>query len=296
MKGGIPKGSIMNTTLEIVNKNLNDCSNEELVEQYKQDYNLTPLRVLYTRNKHQLNILSEEMLITLLQNGYQDVKAPLFHLVSNNNLKGSDEVLVLLAQDGNQKARDIISIKYVEFVKRTVLQLKKRGRYNRGDDDEDMIQSGYEGFYKAIRDFKIEKKRPFKIFVQHVIKRHIDSIISRSGNNKLRTLNDAFSYHSPVSKNDSENTFEQLLKSEEYQPEQHLLVEETFWELWETLSETEKSVCWYYSEDYSYEEIGKIVFRETHPAAEAQIKAVDNTMQRIKKKREDFIKMTKKTR
>lgn len=286
----------MNNTVQSKTKYLNDLTNEELLEQYKQEYNLTPLRVLYSRNKENLSLLSEDMLITLLQNGYQDTKHILFSNIKSNNYKGSDEVLVLLAQEGDDEAKNIISVKYVEFVKKSVLQLKKRGRYNRGDDDDDLIQSGYIGFFKAIRDFKIEKKRPFKIFVQHVIKRHIDSIISRSGNNKLRTLNDAFSYHSPVSKNDSENTFEQLLKSEEFQPEHHLLVEETFWELWETLSETEKCVCWYYSEDYSYEEIGKIVFRETHPTTEAQIKAVDNTMQRIKTKREDFIEMMKKSK
>lgn len=286
----------MNNTVQLKTKYLNDLTNEELLEQYKQEYNLTPLRVLYSRNKENLSLLSEDMLITLLQNGYQDTKQILFSNIKSNNYKGPDEILVLLAQEGDEEAKDIISVKYVEFVKKSVLQLKKRGRYNRGDDDDDLIQSGYIGFFKAIRDFKIEKKRPFKIFVQHVIKRHIDSIISRSGNNKLRTLNDAFSYHSPVSKNDSENTFEQLLKSEEFQPEHHLLVEETFWELWETLSETEKCVCWYYSEDYSYEEIGKIVFRETHPTTEAQIKAVDNTMQRIKTKREDFIETMKKSK
>ncbi|WP_341285513.1 sigma factor, partial [Priestia megaterium] len=286
----------MNTVIEKQTKQLTDLSNEELVELYREEYNVTPLRILYSRNKQNLSTLSEDMLVVLLQNGYTDVKENLYDLVKVNKYNTSDEVLVIMSQDGIEDAKDIISVQYVDFVKRTVLQLKKRGRYNRGDDDDDLIQSGYIGFCKAIRDFKIEKKRPFKIFVQHVIKRHIDSIISRSGNNKLRTLNDAFSYHSPVSKNDSENTFEQLLKSEEYQPEHHLIVEETFWELWETLSETEKCVCWYYSEDYSYEEIGKIVFRDTHPTIEAQIKAVDNTMQRVKTKREDYIEMLKKSK
>lgn len=286
----------MNMSVENEVKQLIDLSNEELLEQYKLDYNLTLLRILYTRNKENLCNLTEEMLVVLLQNGYSDVKPIVFDMVTSNNYKGSDEILVMLTQEGDSIAKEIISIKYVDFVKKAVLQLKKRGRYNRGDEDDDLVQSGYIGFYKAIRDFKIEKKRPFKIFVQHVIKRHIDSIISRSGNNKLRTLNESFSYHSPVSKNDSENTFEQLLKSEEFQPEHHLFVEETFWEIFETFSETEKYVLWYYSEDYSYEEIGSIVFRDSHPTNEARIKAVDNSMQRIKTKREDYIALMKKSK
>ena len=294
MKGGNPLGNSMKIEFEKETKALIHKTNEELLQTYKEESSITPLRLLYSRNKENLTNLTEEMLIALLQNGYSSIKTVLYDIVRLNNYKTIDEILVSMAQDGIEDAKDIISVKYVEFVKKTVLQHKKRGRYNRGDDDDDLIQSGYIGFCKAIRDFKIEKKRPFKIFAQHVIRRHIDSIISRSGNNKLKTLNDAFSYHSPVSKNDSENTFEQLLKSEEFQPEHHLIVEENFWEIWETLSETEKHVIWYYSEDYSYEEIGKLVFRDTHSTIEAQIKAVDNSMQRVKTKREDYINMLKK--
>ncbi|MGF7535740.1 sigma factor [Bacillus mexicanus] len=277
----------------ILQKSLSTLSNEELLDLYKEHNDLTPLRLLYTKNKDNLNMLNEDMLIALLQNGYQDVKALLFKLALENNYQCTDETLVLLAQEEDQDAREIIAVKYIDFVKRTV---KRKGRYNRGDQEEDLIQSGYIGFYKAIRDFKIERKRPFKIFVQHVINFHIQSIISRAGSNKMKTLNEAYSYHSPVCKNDSENTFEHLLKSEDFRPEHHLITTETFWEVWNTFSETEKSVCWYYAEDYSYEEIGKIVFRKTHPTVEAQIKAVDNTMQRIKSKREDFIKQLKKSK
>lgn len=284
----------MNNTKEnISQKSLSNLSNEELFELYKESFELTPLRLLYTKNQDNLALLTEDMLVALLQNGYEDAKKTLFNLVIENNYQCSDESLVLLAQENDQVAREMIAVKYIDFVKRTV---KRKGRYNRGDQEEDLIQSGYIGFYKAIRDFKIDRKRPFKIFVQHVINRHIESIISRAGSNKMKTLNEAYSYHSPVSKNDSENTFEHLLKSEDFRPEHHLITNETFWEVWNTFSETEKYVCWYYAEDYSYEEIGEIVFRTTHPTVEAQIKAVDNTMQRIKSKREDFIKQLKKSK
>ncbi|MGN5650634.1 sigma factor [Bacillus sp. Brlt_9] len=271
-------------------------SDNELLEMYKETFDVTLLRIMYSRNKENLSNLSEEMLIVLLQNSYENVKPVIYNLVKENNYESSDESLAIMAQEGDSIAKEVIALRYVEYVKKVVIALKKRGRYNRGDDDEDLIQSGYIGFFKAIRDFKIEKKRPFRIFVQHVIKRHIDSIISRSSNNKLRTLNDAFSYHSPVSNNDSENTFEQLLRSEEFQPEHHLVEIETFWEMWELLSETEKSVLWYYSEDYAYEEIGHFVFRDTHSTVDKQIKAVDNTMQRIKTKRIEFIEAMKKSK
>ena len=233
------------------------------------------------------------MLVALLQNGFTETRPLLFELALENKYEVCDEILVLMSQAGDLTAKTILDNKYIEPVKNIVNQLHKRGRYNRGDDFEDLIQSGYLGYYKAVRDFKIEKKRPFRIFLPYVVKRHIESIISRSGNNKLRALNEAFSYHSPVNNNDTESTFEQMLSSEEYQPEKELFIIETFWELWEMFSETEKSVLWYYAEDYSYEEIGKIVFCDSHPTIEAQIKAVDNTIQRIKTKREDFVKMSK---
>lgn len=254
---------------------------------------MTSLRVLYAKNRKNLDVLSEEMLVALLQNGFEEVRPLLFEMATTNNYEVCDEILVLMSQSGDQTAKTILDNKYIEPVRDIVNQLHRRGRYNRGDDFEDLIQSGYLGYYKAVRDFKIEKKRPFRIFLPYVVKRHIESIISRSGNNKLRALNEAFSYHSPVNNNDTESTFEQMLSSEEYQPEKELFIVETFWELWEMFSETEKSVLWYYAEDYSYEEIGKIVFCDSHPTIEAQIKAVDNTIQRIKTKREDFLNSSK---
>ena len=260
----------------------------ELYNKYLENEDLSILTYIYNKNFTDLTNLPEEILISFMEQNFEIGNA-LIDKAANLNYEVSDEVLCYLTNKGDEYAKDLLVHKYIKFVERVIKQLKNKGRYNRGYELDDLIQSGYIGFYKAMKDFKIEKRRPFKIFAQHVIIRHINSLISRSNNNKLKSLNDAFSYHTPIS-SDSEITYEQLLKSDEFSPESHIIKQQTFYEFWALLSDSERTVLWYFSESYSYEEIGSIVFGSTHSTPQKQIKAVDNTIQRINKKRDTYLK------
>ena len=158
-----------------------------------------------------------------------------------------------------------------------------------GEDDEDLYQHAYIAFLKSLKNFNLEKKRPFKVFIRHVVKRKIESLVEMSLNNKNQSLNSAFSFNLPITDSEEDGTFEQMLKAENAMVESKLIIEENLKEIWNMLTDVEKSVCWYYAEDLTYEQIGNLVYQNNNLSRAAKIKSVDNTVQRIKIKRDEFV-------
>lgn len=268
--------------------NIIAANNKQIIDEYLESRDSEKLEELYIKNKDCLYELPSEVLIDLYSSGY-DVKKTFSDKARIEDYAVSDEILCFLASNGDEYAKNYLVEKNIGFVKRVIKQLKNKGRYNSGYDLDDMIQSGYMGLYSAIKDFKIEKKIPFHMFARHVILRYMNSLITRSNNNKLKSLNGSFSFQTKVSP-DSTVTFEDMLRSESYSPTDQLIKKEMFYEFWDQLSETEQNVLWYFSESYTYEEIGEILFKDTHDTVKKQIKAVDNTIQRINKKRDIHFK------
>ena len=153
--------------------------------------------------------------------------------------------------------------------------LSEKKFFFRGFDTNDLVQEGIIGLFKSKEDYKIERKTKFKDFSRHVIEKHIGTLILRSSNYKNKVLNESFSYHSPIG-NDSEVTFEQLLKSDANLPEEKFVNKETFYAIWERLTDMEREVLNLYSLGLSYDEMGDLLGKKK--------KAIDNTIQRIRKK------------
>lgn len=247
-----------------------------------------PAYHLRWRWKDRIPSLSDDQLMLLIQTQSPAAKKEAYHRAKASDYKASDEVLVLMTQDGDDTAKEVLITGYIRNVEKNINRMEQQGRFLKSYDTDDLVHEGIIGLFKAIRDFKVEKRTKFKIFARHVIKKHIDSLILQSSNKKLGTLNDAFSYHTPIGGSESDLTFEQLLKSESYQPEDILIKHETFYALWENFTPLERVVLWYYAEDYSYQQIGDLAIPGNHKTDEQKRKTVDNTIQRFKKKRREY--------
>lgn len=226
--------------------------------------------------------LSDEQLTLLVQAGSLRARNELLDRYADQLEEATDEILILFAQNGNEYAKEVLIERFVPFVRATTRRLERKFYnifYYRGYDANDLFQEGIMGLFKAIDDFKIERKTRFKDFSKNVMERHIGTLIIRSDNYKNRALNQSFSYHTPIG-SDSEITFEQLLKTESHQPEDVTVNKETFGAIWDILTDMERKVLLLYETGLSYEEIGERVGKNK--------KAIDNTIQRYRKKGKQY--------
>ena len=66
-----------------------------------------------------------------------------------------DLQLVLRARNGHTASMDALMKRYTGFVR-----LKSSSYFLAGGDSEDLIQEGLIGLYKAVRDFRPDRRRP----------------------------------------------------------------------------------------------------------------------------------------
>ena len=92
--------------------------------------------------------------------------------MQNNLTTLTDEQLVMLSTEGNRAAEETILHRYKNYVKS-----KARTYYLIGADNDDVVQEGMIGLYKAIRDYKPEAQASFKSFAELCITRQIITAI-----------------------------------------------------------------------------------------------------------------------
>jgi len=191
-----------------------------------------------------------------------------------------EEELVLSAQGGDERALEVIVNRYKGFVK-----LRSKSYFLVGADREDVIQEGMIGLYKAIRDFKAERKVSFKTFAELCITRHIITAVKAATRQKHIPLN------SYISLNKSEggtDYFEHLSYTGEkssVNPEAIVIEKEEVigieGEIDRLLSEFEAKVLMYHLNGLSYSKIAACLHKDP--------KSIDNALQRIKRKLEKFL-------
>ena len=190
----------------------------------------------------------------------------------------SDETLAEMTQNGDHEAMEFLMNKYKNLVRS-----RARTLFLVGADKEDLIQEGMIGLYKAIRDFNAERNTSFQSFAELCINRQMYSAIKGSNTKKNQPLNNYISIDSMDVSEGVENPIEQLLGinfEKNKNPEQLVLDKEAASVLEYTLvghlSEMEKQVLHFYMKDMNYSQIASALGKEP--------KAVDNALQRIKKK------------
>ena len=192
-------------------------------------------------------------------------------------IKLSDEELVLRYHSGDNDAADYLVDKYKNLVR-----MRARSYFLVGADNDDLIQEGMIGLYKAIRDYNVEKNVTFMTFASLCISRQIMTAVTAYNSQKNSPLNKSISLDSPVTDEMGENTVlsEVIASKEDGNPEEMYIAKEqasfAIANLFSNLSKMERQVLELYIEGLSYIEIAQVLDK---PA-----KSIDNALQRIKGK------------
>jgi RNA polymerase sporulation-specific sigma factor len=197
----------------------------------------------------------------------------------------TDNELVYCAQQGDMYALEAIISRY-----RNLVFAKAKPYFLVGADQEDLMQEGMIGLYKAVRDFNEEKFCSFKGFAGVCISRQMITAIKTATRQKHIPLNSYVSLNKVVYDNKNETTLLDVIGTEQpTDPEAIVIGRENLdgieCKISKALSKLELQVLVYYLEGRAYQEIAALVGRD--------MKAVDNAIQRIKKKMETILKDTR---
>ncbi|MBO5139753.1 MAG: RNA polymerase sporulation sigma factor SigH [Peptococcaceae bacterium] len=193
----------------------------------------------------------------------------------------TDEEIVSLAKDGDTVALEFLIGKYKNFVRS-----KARTYFLIGADREDIIQEGMIGLYKAIRDYRYDKQASFHSFAEICVTRQIITAIKTATRQKHMPLNSYVSLNKPVYEEESERTLSDVItQGKAGNPEDLFIDQEDFLDIESTmqriLSPLEQDVVNLYLEGKSYVEIAQQLGRH--------VKSVDNALQRVKRKLEQYL-------
>ncbi|MGL5122617.1 MAG: sigma-70 family RNA polymerase sigma factor [Fusobacteriaceae bacterium] len=193
-------------------------------------------------------------------------------LVNNEN--------ILMAQKGDQDSLNMILLNYKNFI-----FMNSRNYFLVGADKDDILQEGMIGLMKAIKAYDENKNVSFKTFASICIKRQIITAIKTSNAQKNTALNLA-SGNFLENDEGKEVTYIRGVSSYlQHSPEEIILSKEKMKDL-EKYSEKyfskfEKKVFGLLINGFSY--------REISDKLEKNLKTIDNTIQRIKRKSEEWL-------
>lgn len=187
----------------------------------------------------------------------------------------TDEEIVSLAEK-DRSAEEFLLNKYKNLVKS-----RAKMYFLAGGDNDDLMQEGMIGLFKAIHDYNSDKQASFYSFAELCVKRQIFTAIKTAARQKHQPLNTYISLNKPVYEDVSERTLvETLAERESVDPEKLYIMHEKLKdiekEIDEKLSDLEKRVLILHLQGMSYQEISEIINKPT--------KSIDNALQRIKKK------------
>ena len=189
----------------------------------------------------------------------------------------SDEELIVRYRDGDTDAMDFIFERYKHLVRK-----KAKAMFLAGGDNDDLIQEGMIGLYKAIRDYNTEREASFATFASMCINRQMITAVAASNRKKNMPLNTYVSYDMPAgSDEDSDMRLVDILQTQTEQNPEKLLIDREHNQdlksrLKEVLSTFEQQVLSYYLEGMDYTAIARKLQKTP--------KSIDNALQRIRSK------------
>ena len=195
----------------------------------------------------------------------------------------SDEALLALLRQGDEEAEWELYDRY-----KLLVRARARTFFLVGADNEDLVQEGMLGFYKAVCEYDGSKNASFRSFAELCITRQILTAIKGATRKKHQPLNTYVSLDKPVYEPGStDRTLMDVLSGMGVSdPEEMLIgrenVEALARDIEEKLSPLEKQVLGLYLKGLSYQQIGQVL---TKPS-----KSIDNAIQRVKKKLEEHIR------
>ena len=194
-----------------------------------------------------------------------------------------DSALQKLAAYGDSYAEEELVSRYMRLVR-----ICARPLFLAGGESEDLIQEGMFGLLSAVRQYNNEHNASFKTFAEWCIRNRLRSAVKSASSLKHDPLNNRVPLESILS---DESQIQAVACAELFQksPEEQVLArenkkytEQLYLSLVSMLSKYEKAVLTYYLEGLSYKEIAKLTGKGD--------KAVDNAIQRIRRKTAQMLK------
>lgn len=192
----------------------------------------------------------------------------------------TDEILAEKAQNGDGAAEEALINRYRELVKS-----RAHLYFIAGADNEDVMQEGMIGLFKAVRGYEKNKNAAFKTFANLCINRQIISAIRSASRNKHVPLNACISLDEPISDNEGSDAVKDIAASLAEGPEELTLardiIERIVISTPQFLSSFEQKVWSEYLAGKNYNVIADELGKSS--------KSIDNAIQRIKKKVEKYV-------
>jgi RNA polymerase sigma-H factor len=194
----------------------------------------------------------------------------------------TDEELIGWHREGDARAAEALLSRY-----RGLARIKARSYFLAGADRDDILQEAMIGLYKAIRDFQAHKQVMFRAFADVCITRQLISAIRSARCQKHTPLNTYVSLSKPIASDDEPDRqlMDVLSGPTHLDPLEVVIATEELSDIkaafGELLSSFETDVLGLYSDGTSYQEIGRLLDRD--------MKAIDNALQRIKRKIEVYL-------
>lgn len=195
--------------------------------------------------------------------------------------KKDDIELVHRWRDGDELAFEILLERY----KKTVRAVARR-YFLVGADNEDLVQEGMIGFYKAIQSFDESKQIKFSTFAEFCAERQIMTAVKLAGRQKHKPLNDYIStsnesaFSDSVDGADVKDSYSVVSEAVVSDPEEIFFEQENAVllkkEISSRLSSFENTVFELFISGMTYREMSENTGRSE--------KTIDNAIQRIKKK------------
>ena len=190
----------------------------------------------------------------------------------------SDEELIVRLRDGESSITEYLMNKYKNLVRS-----KAKSMYILGADNDDLIQEGMIGLFKALRDYDSGRDASFLTFADLCVSRQMYTAVQASRRQKHIPLNTYISLYGSVSTNqegEQEELVNVLAARAGQSPEEVVIDRENVIQLEKAiereLSSFEKQVLDLYLTGMGYQQIAKVLGRDD--------KSTDNALQRIKTK------------
>lgn len=201
----------------------------------------------------------------------------------------TDEELIDRQRSGERQITDYIMDKYKNLVRK-----KAKSMYILGADNDDLIQEGMIGLFKAVRDYDPGRDASFYTFADLCISRQMYNAVQASRREKHTPLNTYVSLYTDMAEAEGDGNSTALVNviasASESNPEQLMIDRENVADIEaiieKELSSFEKQVLDLYITGMSYSQIARVLSRD--------VKSTDNALQRLKAKLRKSVEKIKK--
>lgn len=193
----------------------------------------------------------------------------------------TDEQLIRMLRNGDCAIIDFLMEKYKGLVRK-----EAKAMYLLGGENDDLIQEGMIGLFKAVQDYDVNQDTSFYSFARLCVTRQLYSAIESSKRKKHSPLNSYISLYDRESTEEGINLLDTIEADGDSNPEQAFVSRDNarrFEEkLEKCLSDLERRVLYLHLLGTDYRTIAGLLDKSP--------KTVDNAIQRIKMKAQKIIR------